>query len=247
MTNLPDDPIDPYESRLTRRVGAFAEQAVRPIDAAAIAAAAHADARRQTLAGRVVDSAGPAARLGLVFAGAIVAAAAFGIYIGAGGSMFQAARSAVPAATGTEVPGGPRACDANVLTASISGWDGAAGHRIATVDVVNRAKFDCTLPDLLRPALVDADGHGLIAAAPVPATTVLPLAAGSGSATTSIDMANYCGASPTAALRIRLYLANGSSIEAAAVSGLEPLDTPPCNGQNVPATIEMQPFMITGR
>ena len=41
MTRSPDDQIDPYESRLTRRVGEFADQAVRPIDAAAITAAAH--------------------------------------------------------------------------------------------------------------------------------------------------------------------------------------------------------------
>jgi hypothetical protein len=246
MTNLPDDQIDPYESRLTRRVGAFAEQAIRPIDAAAIATAAHAGARRATLAGRFFGSAGPAARLGLVFAGAILAAAAFGIYVGSGGNVFPPATSAVPAASATEVPGAARACDADALTASISAWDGAAGHRIATVDVVNRAKFDCTLPDVLRPALVDADGHALIVAAPASASTVLHLAAGSGSVTASVDMANYCGASPTAALRIRLYLPNQSSIEAAAVSGLEPLDAPPCNGPNVPATIEMQAFVITG-
>ena len=84
MTNRPDDLIDPYEPRLTRRVGAFADQAVRPIDATAIAATAAAAARQRTFAGRLFGSMSSTARLGVVVAGAVLTTA-LGAVIVAGG------------------------------------------------------------------------------------------------------------------------------------------------------------------
>jgi hypothetical protein len=242
MTDLPDDQIDAYEPRLARRVGDFAEQAVRPFDATAVAAAAHAGARRRGVGARLFGSSGAMARYGLVLAGALLAATAFGIYLSAGGPVVTQPTTPSPIAATTDVPGGT-ACRADDLDASISGWDGAAGHRIATVDVRNRTANECALPALLRPALVDAEGTALIAGAPVSDTATIRLARGRG-ATTEIDMANYCGAAPSAALRIRLYLPSQESVEAAANPGLNALDLPPCNGETVPASIEMQPFRL---
>jgi hypothetical protein len=54
MTNVPTDPIDPYEPRLARRVGAYAEQAVEPIDAAEIARATAVAARGSGVRGALL-------------------------------------------------------------------------------------------------------------------------------------------------------------------------------------------------
>jgi len=247
MTRSPDDQIDPYESRLMRRVGDFAEQAVRPVEPLAVAAAAHAGAQRRTLAGRLFGSTASMSRLGIVFAGALVAAAAFGMYLNAGGTSTPGPSSTAnaPDATPTEVPGpGGVACSAAQLTGEIVGWDGAAGHRIATIQVHNAGANDCTLPELLRPALVDGDGHALIVGQAVSAAVPFGLSAGA-HATAMIDMANFCGPAPTAALKIRLYLPDQTSVELAAAANLSnALDVPPCNGPNAPATIEMQPLRL---
>ena len=243
MTNLPDDQIDAYESRLTRRVAAFADQAVRPIDAAAIASAVHAGARRQTLLRRLFGSTASMARLGVVLAGALVAAAAFGVYLNAGGTALPGPTLAGPVATPTEVPGpAGDACTAAQLSGEIVGWDGAAGHRIATLNLHNAGPRDCALPRLLRPALVDADGHALIVGAPVTDNRTLSFQVGN-AASTMVDMANYCGAAPTAQLKIRLYLPDQTSFELSPhLNGSGTADPPPCNGPTQPASIEMQPI-----
>ena len=243
MTRSPDDQIDPYESRLMRRVGDFAEQAVRPVDPLAVAAAAHAGAQRRTLGGRLFGSTASMSRLGVVFAGALVAAAAFGVYLNAGGTANPgpSASGNAPDATPTEVAGpGGVACSAAQLTGEIVGWDGAAGHRIASLNLHNTGPGDCALPKLLRPALVDADGHALIVGALVSDTRTLTFQVGN-AASTEVDMANYCGAAPTAELRIRLYLPDQTSFELSPhldVPGT--VDPPPCNGPNAAASIQIQ-------
>jgi hypothetical protein len=245
MTNLPDDQIDSYEPRLARRVGSFAEQAVRPIDPIAVAATARAGARRRTLAGRLFGSASTSGRLGVVLVSGLLIVGSLGVVIGVGGNLFapsQTSTANVPEATPTSVPGSVAACTADELTGTITAWEGAAGHRIATIQLWNAGSVDCSVPELLRPALVDADGHALIVAAPAKASAPLTIAAGR-YATTLVDMDNYCGAAPTAELRIRLYLPSEDSVEAAQGSGLpNPVDAPPCNGANAPSNIEMQPL-----
>jgi len=244
MTTLPDDQIDPYESRLARRVDAFAEQAVRPIDPVAIASAAHAGARRQTLTGRLfgwTGRTGSTARLALVLAGTLVAAA-FGVYIGAGGKLGVGPAATGPAATPTTVPGSVAACRATDLAGTITGWDGAAGHRIASIELGNSSSTACSVPKLLRPAVVDANGRAYMIGTRPGATSELTLEPGR-HATTLVDMANYCGTPPAAPLRIRLYLPSEDSVDAVSSASLAGLmDLPPCNGENAPQTIEMQPL-----
>jgi len=243
MTRLPDDQIDPYESRLARRVGDFAEQAVRPFDAAAIAAAAHAGARRQPLASRLFGSTSSMARLGVVATAALVAAAAFGISIGGAGSApGQTGNGSEP--TPTAVPGGVEACAAANLTGHITAWDGAAGHRIASIAVKNAAATPCSLPQVLRPALVDSDGHALIVGSVVSQVAQISVPAGA-TATSMVDMANYCGAAPTGTLEIRLYLPDETSISLSVIgdSASAP-DPPPCSGAKAAASIQMQPLEV---
>ena len=246
MTKLPDDQIDPYEPRLARRVSSFTEQAVRPIDAAAIAAVAHAGARRQTLAGRLFGSTGSMARLGMVLAGALVAVAAFGVWISAGGPATNQSSTA-PDATPTGVPAAVAACAAKDLRGMILSWEGAAGHRIATIRIVNGGTMACLLPQYMRPALIDGDDHALIVGElfPEPAPIAFPAEA---TATSMVDMANYCGAAPTPAnelLRLRMYLPDDTSVELPPSASLAlPNDPPPCNGPNQPASIQMQPLRL---
>lgn len=245
MTNQPDDPIDSYEPRLTRRVASFAEGAVRPIDPLAIAAAARAGARRRTLAGRLFGGASSSGRLGVILVSAALVVGALGLAIGAGGgNLFapsQTSTADVPEATPTDVPGDIGYCAAGQLTGEIFGWEGAAGHRIASIGLHNLGPNDCALPELLRPALIDADGHALIVGAPVADTARMRFQVGD-AASSQVDMSNYCGAAPTSALTIRLYLPDQTSFELSLhldVPG--PVDPPPCNGPTEPASIEMQP------
>jgi hypothetical protein len=238
MTNLPDNHIDPYESRLARRVGAFAEQAVRPIDPFAVAAAAHAGARRSTLAGRLFRSGGSSARLGVILAGALVGAAVLAVYLGAGGNNGPIASGPVP--TPSEVSGAPEACAAADLAGVITAWEGAAGHRIATIDVHNGGASDCLLPRYVGLALIDGVGRALIVNQSVPQPAPLTFPADKYAAT-MVDMANYCGAAPASPLKIRLYLDDRSSIELAAAPNVSgSVDPPPCNGPNAASEIQMQ-------
>jgi uncharacterized protein DUF4232 len=241
MTRSPDDQIDPYESRLSRRVADFTDQAVRPIDAAAIAAAAHAGARRRTLGGRLFGSTSSMARLGVVLAGALVAVAAFGIFNAGGhGVPAPSASSGGSVATPTSLPGGLAACAARDLAGVITAWEGAAGHRIATVDLHNGGAADCLLPRYLRTALIDGTGRALIVADGVAQPSPITFPAGA-YATTMVDMANYCSSAPSSPLRIRLYLEDASSVEVSAAAALsDQLDPPPCNGPNAAAEIQMQ-------
>jgi hypothetical protein len=248
MTNRPDDLIDPYESRLTRRVGAFAEQAVRPIDATAIASIAAAGARRRTLAGRLFGSTSSTARLGVVVAGAILLVS-LGAVLGAGGLKVgpsQTAAASGPEATPTSVPGAVEACAPEGLSGEITAWEGAAGHRIATIVVRNSGSSACSLPTLLSPALVDGDGHALIMGAPAAASASITLGTPD-TATAMVDMTNYCGAAPSSPLGILLYLPSRIlRFELVPGPGVRlPIDPPPCNGPSQPASIEMQPLQLT--
>jgi len=236
MTRLPDDQIDPYESRLTRRVDAFAEQAVRPIDAAAIAAAARVGSRRPTLLGRLFGSNSSIGRLGVVVAAALLAAGSIGVYI-AGGA--PAASDNPPVGTAIATTGGTPDCAAKNLSAEIVGWEGAAGHRIATVRFRD-LDLECLIPTYLKPALVDGAGHALIVAGHVPAGPPINLYVGE-QADALVDMTNYCGPAPVGELLLRIYLPSNDSLEAHRSANLNgPLDAPPCNGPNAAATIEMQ-------
>lgn len=246
MTRSPDDQIDPYEPRLARRVDAFAEQAVRPFDAAAITTLAKAGSRRGSLAGRLLGSSGSSARLGVVLAGALVGALALGVYVGAGGKLGQSQASNEPGPTPTSVTGATAPCVIADLEGQVLAWDGAAGHRIATIVVRNEGTSDCTLPQYLRPALTDGSGRALIVGNlhPDPAPIVVPAAL---SVSSMVDMANYCGPAPSEGLKIRLSLPDDTSFELTELGSLAyPLDPPPCNGPGLPATIEMQPLQRGG-
>lgn len=229
MTNLPDDMFDPAEGRLARRVGSYTDQAVFPIDPVAIASSASVAARRQTLAGRLFGSrgtasaAGAAARLALVGAGAVIAVMAFGSIIGSGG------RSVLPASTAAT--NGADACASTAISGRIVAWDGAAGNRIAAIELTNTSAAECRVAPY-QLGLVDAGGRGTALIVNLQVQPSVLLAAGA-TVHALVDASNFCprqASKPVEPVSIRLDdpLGQGDIVLAAATGGLS--GVPPCNG-----------------
>ena len=238
MTNLPDDMLDPAEGRLARRIGSYTDQAVFPIDPVAIASSAAVAGRRQTLGGRLFGArgtAGAAARLALVGAGAVIAAVAFGTVFGGGGRAVLPASTAVPNAADV-------VCASTGLSGRIVGWDGAAGNRIATVELTNASGSACRLTPY-QLALVDGGGRGQGLIVGVALQPGLLLAAGA-TVHTLVDASNYCqSAVPVEPVAIRLDdpLQQGDVVVAPSTGGLS--GVPPCNGAPGSAgSITQQPW-----
>jgi hypothetical protein len=222
MTNLPDDMIDPAEGRLARRVGTYTDQAVFPIDPVAIAASAAIAARRQTLAGRLFGGSGAAARLVLVGAVALIGAVALGTVLGGG------AHSVPPAQTAA-TNGAQGVCASTDLSGRIVGWDGAAGNRIATVELTNTTATDCRLTQY-QLSLVDGGGRGqglILSQELQPGVFV----ASGATVHTLVDVSNYCLAFvPVEPVSIRLDdpLEHGDVVLTPAAGGIS--GVPPCSG-----------------
>src|SRR6185437_11056585 len=133
-------------------------------------------------------------RLGLVLAGALIAVASIGVYVGGAGP--RPSETPTPAGTGLVVV--TPDCAANNVSAEIFAWEGAAGHRIATVRLLG-IDAGCKVPNVLRPALVDGAGHALIVGKSSRSETWYSFSAGD-RVETMVDMSNYCGAAPTGEL-----------------------------------------------
>jgi hypothetical protein len=148
-----------------------------------------------------------------------------------------------PTAAATPVPTsaiGP--CGAATLAARITVWEGAAGHRIASVELTNAGSVACTLHAMSRPQLVDGHGSVLIDGANPPASKLLAVAPGD-VLKTLVEDGNYCGPDPVAPISVAFVLSSGGArIVATPVS---PTDAtlPPCNGPAGSAgSIEMHPW-----
>src|SRR6478672_7360655 len=145
--------------------------------------------------------------------------------------------SAAPTPTATPAIGG---CTPAALLAKITMWEGAAGSRIADVEVANTGRVACLLEKLERPQLIDAAGRVLIDGTPPTAGGVLELAPGA-RATTLVDASNYCGAAPVPPVRVAFVLRDGKRFVAAPPTPTD-ATVPPCNGPGQPAAIGMQPW-----
>lgn len=132
-------------------------------------------------------------------------------------------------------------CDPANLAARITLWEGAAGHRIAHVELTNTAAWSCTLQAVEVPQLVDGNGAVLIQgpepASPDPILTIGP----GGVLKTLVQDGNYCGPEPVAPVSVAFVLANGGRIVATPASPTD-ATVPPCNGPGSPADISMQPW-----
>ena len=149
------------------------------------------------------------------------------------------AASSAPAPTAAPTPG-VAVCGPANAAARITSWQGAAGQRIAAVELTNTSPAACTIQAQSRPQLVDRTGRVLInspAAGPSPVLTIAP----GGRLTTMVEDGNYCGPAPAAPVRIALILGGGKRIVA---SPPTPTDAtvPPCNGPTQGAYIRMHPW-----
>ena len=220
MTHLPDDLIDPLETRLMRRVRAYSEPALLPIDPVAIAAAASL-ARRP---------ASPLARFGnrlvLVGAGALLAIAALGGIVGSGALNG-------PSATQTAIASGPPTCDFDYLDGEIVRWEGAAGSRIASVMLsrfsTDPEAGDCALPDETQLALVDGSRHDLIVGPYMREHVVIERGE---ILSTMVRVSNYCGPVPMEPVTISMRDQTGMAMFFTPADGIS--GVPPCNGVQGP-------------
>ncbi len=132
------------------------------------------------------------------------------------------------------------ACAPAALAAKITLWEGAAGSRIADIEVTNSGRDTCTLEKLERPQLIDGAGRVLIDGTAPTSGGVIELASG-GRATTLVEASNYCGAAPVPPVRVAFVLRDGKRFIAAPPTPTD-ATVPPCNGPGQPAVIGMQPW-----
>ncbi len=132
-------------------------------------------------------------------------------------------------------------CAPGQLAARITLWEGAAGHRIAHVELTNAGSGACTIRAMSKPQLVDGNGSVLIDGVDPSASKLLVVAAGD-VLKTLVQDANYCGPDPVAPVSVAFVLSSGGRIVATPVSPTD-VTVPPCNGAPGSAgDIEMQPW-----
>jgi hypothetical protein len=131
-------------------------------------------------------------------------------------------------------------CDPANLAARITLWEGAAGHRIAHVELTNAGSARCTVRSMAKPQLVDGNGSVLIDGVAPAASKALTVAPG-GVLKTLVQDANYCGPDPVAPVSVAFVLTDGGRIVATPFSPTD-ATVPPCNGAGSAADIEMQPW-----
>ncbi len=157
----------------------------------------------------------------------------------------QAATASPPSASPATGGSVTRACEVAGLEARITRWEGAAGHRIATVELRNTGTEPCTVPALMQPQLVDATGAVLIEGAPPQAPATVTVPAG-GTLTTLVQDGNYCRPAPLEPVTVAFVLPSGAGrIRAANESTTGLSGVPPCSGDpgsGAAGDIEMQPW-----
>ncbi|MEA2609734.1 MAG: hypothetical protein QOJ75_1977 [Chloroflexota bacterium] len=132
-------------------------------------------------------------------------------------------------------------CAVAQLAARITLWEGAAGHRIAHVELTNQGPSPCLEQATAKPQLVDGRDTILIDGVAPSGSDTLTLAGGA-ILTTLVQDGNYCGPAPVAPVTVAFVLADGGRIVA---TPLSPTDAtvPPCLGAAGSAgDIEMHPW-----
>jgi hypothetical protein len=144
-----------------------------------------------------------------------------------------------PTQTATATPTvGP--CAPADLAPRITMWEGAAGQRIAHVEMTNTGSSRCTLPSMARPQLVDGRGSVLIDGSDPTSSDVLTVDPGA-VLTTLVQDGNYCGPAPVPPVSVAFVMPQGRVVATPA----SPTDAtlPPCLGPEGSAgTIAMQPW-----
>jgi hypothetical protein len=150
-----------------------------------------------------------------------------------------ASPTASPTPTPTPTPA-LALCASTDLSARITLWEGAAGSRIAHVDLTNDGSTRCQVATLDKPQLLGGYKAILIDGTHPASPATIKLDAGS-TLTTLVQTANYCGADPVAPVTIAFVRGDGSRVVAAPESATD-TTVPPCNGPGQPGQIDMHPW-----
>jgi len=163
----------------------------------------------------------------------------------------SASPTASPAATPTAIPTPtptaaptvaptPGPCDPSMLAARITLWEGAAGSRIAHLELTNAGTQTCTLRAMDKPQLVDGKGAVLIDGS-TPTSKALVTVAPGDVLKTLVEDSNYCGPDPMPPVSVAFVQSGGGRIVATPFSPTD-ATVPPCNGPGSPASIDMHPW-----
>jgi len=146
----------------------------------------------------------------------------------------SASPAASPAASGG-------LCRPEDVNARITVWEGAAGSRIATVELKQIGSVPCGLETMAIPRLLNGHGDVLIAGSAPARTTTIRFTPGE-VVRALVRTSNYCGPAPEPPVTVGFVTSYDALFVATALS---PTDAtlPPCNGTPGSAgTIEMQPW-----
>jgi len=146
-----------------------------------------------------------------------------------------------PSPVGSAAEVGP--CAPTALAVQLTGWTGAAGSRIGSVELRNTGSDPCAVFAVARPQLVDGQGTILIDGAPPAASQALEVVPG-GLLRTDVRASNYCGPAPAPPVTVAFVLPQGLGRVVAAAAPPGGLDgVPPCLGPaGSSGTVEMQPW-----
>jgi hypothetical protein len=128
-------------------------------------------------------------------------------------------------------------CD---LQAAITGWEGAAGSRIATIQLMNAGPLACSIPALSSARLIDASGRVLAQVVNPDNGDRIELAVGD-IASTASSVSNVCGEPPKAPITIQLDLGPKGVVTARPLSPTD-ATVPPCNGPTQPSDMSIHPW-----
>jgi hypothetical protein len=127
-----------------------------------------------------------------------------------------------------------------MLAARITLWEGAAGSRIAHLELTNAGAQTCTLRAMDKPQLVDGKGAVLIDGS-TPTSKALVTVAPGDVLKTLVEDSNYCGPDPMPPVSVAFVQSGGGRIVATPFSPTD-ATVPPCNGPGSPASIDMHPW-----
>ena len=125
----------------------------------------------------------------------------------------------------------PPRCLGSQLSARIVDWQGAAGSRIADVELVNTSFSACTIRNYPRVRLVGAHGTILINGHAASTTATSHVLARLGFLKTEVSDSNYCG--PSYAKPVTLVFVLPGTLGRVVAIPVSPTDTtgvPPCLG-----------------
>jgi hypothetical protein len=145
--------------------------------------------------------------------------------------------SASPTPQPTPSPAPSDECD---LQAAITAWEGAAGSRIATIELMNAGPLGCSIPALPSARLIDGGGRVLAQILNPDSGSTIELATGA-TVTTLASVANVCGQPPTPPVTIQLDLGRKGVVTARPLSPTD-ATVPPCNGPSQPSEMSIHPW-----